>query len=421
MPWLTATAFLHSVMVLQRTGHLRTWTLILGLSTFLLTLLGTFMTRSGVFNSVHSFTQSDIGPVFLGFIAVCFVFSVLLLAIRDNAVITSADDATARPMGSAPISREFTILLQNLVFAVFTFTVLLGVLYPLITEQLWEKRVSVGEPYFDRVALPLGLTLVFLMGVGPALPWGRMSPDAAARKLFPAVGGAGVAALLAAGLGVRDAWPLATIALCGFAFVANFNEYLEPVRARVVGRREAVAVAMAQVFARGRRRFGGHVAHFGVLMAVVAIAMSSAYKAETDLVLKPGQSGALGVWTFTYTGARRVEEPQRSSLIASFELAKNGARVATIEPKLNQYPRMREPVGTPAVYTTAATDVYVSLLQVADDGGTVSIRAMTMPLVVWLWVSAAVIALGSLLVMVPGRRGASVTASAPLPAAEAAK
>lgn len=409
MPWLTGTAFLHSAMVLQRRGTLKTWTLILGMSTFLLTLLGTFMTRSGVFNSVHSFTKSDIGPVFLGMMAACFVVSLLLLAFREHLLLRD-ENPVGGPQGV--ISRDTSVLLQNLLFAVFTFLVLFGVLYPLITEAVWERRVSVGAPYFDVMAMPIGLALVFFMGVGPAVPWGRMSGESAMKRFLQPVIAGFVAVGLGAALGIYHGYVLLAFFLCAFAFWANLGETIQPVLARMSSKKESFGTALSETVTRGRRRLGGHVAHFGVIIAVIAIAMSSAYKVEKDYILKAGEPAAIGEWVATYTGSHWEKEPRRDSLIASFDLSRNGQPSGGLSPRLNYYRSMREPVGTPAVRSRITGDLYVSLLQVENDGETVSIRAMTMPMVPWLWVSPVVIALGTLMVLWPQRKRASEAAPA---------
>ena len=197
-PWLTGTAFLHSAMVLQRRGRLRDWTLVLGMATFLLTLVGTFMTRSGVFNSVHSFTQSDIGVYFLWFIGIVLTYSIVLLAWRTGALDEAAKANDQRlgarvQSGGALLSRESAILIQNGLFTVFTLVVLLGTLQPLLVEYFVGDRTSVGEPWFDRKVLPLGLALTFMMGVGPALPWGRLADKELAKRLgYPLLTGGAI-------------------------------------------------------------------------------------------------------------------------------------------------------------------------------------------------------------------------------------
>ncbi len=426
-PWLTGTAFLHSAMVLERRGKLRDWTLVLGMATFLLTLLGTFMTRSGVFNSVHSFTQSDIGPVFLVFMGIVLIGSIVLLALRSHALDEARGTLDARLGARGPalhtmeglLSKEGAILAQNALFTVFTFVVLLGTVYPLMAEALQERRVSVGEPFFDRWALPLGLALVFLMGVGPALPWGRSTPEQAARRLAaPAVGGVAFAGLFYA-LGYHGPYSLAALFVTGFAFVANVGEFVVPVRQRVAARGEPVGVAARRVFVRARRRYGGHIAHHGVLLAVFALAMSRGYREERDFALASGETAQFGAYAITFTGARTLQEPHRVSEVADFEVARAGREVGVLSPRLNRYMTRREPIFTPAVHSTPTGDLYLSLIEATPSR--VVVRVIHQPYQVWMWWSAPLIFVGSLIAIWPASRRRRVAADAVGAAPEAAK
>ncbi|MBX2802887.1 MAG: heme lyase CcmF/NrfE family subunit [Myxococcales bacterium] len=414
-PWLTGTAFLHSAMVLQRKGKLRDWTLILGMSTFLLTLLGTFMTRSGVFNSVHSFTQSDIGPVFLVFLALVFVYSIVLLALRSHVLDEEAKATDAR-IGArndlaAALSRDTSILLQNVVFGAFTFMVLIGTLYPLMAEALTEKRLSVGEPYFDKYALPLGLILVFLMGVGPALPWGRSSPEHASRRFLPSVG-VGVLFVAVYGLlGPEELssrmsmpWTLLALFLVGFAFWSNLYEFVEPVTQRMRARNEKFTEAVPKVWNKARRRFGGHIAHFGVLCAVFSLTMVKGFRVEHEFNMNSGEQVEFNGYQVTFEGARDDSEPHRTSTVARFAVEGIGA----FEPRLNYYTgrggMAGQPIFTPAVHSTLTSDLYFSILQVSQDKSNVIIRLIHEPFQVWLWFSAPIVALGTLIAVWPMRR-----------------
>ena len=409
-PWLVGTAFLHSAMVFQRRGDLRIWTLVLGMATFLLTLVGTFMTRSGVFNSVHSFTQSSIGPVFLAYIGVVLTFSIILLATREHTLADAiSSDENPSLMRSVlgvkmhPLGREFTILLQNAVFAVFTFTVLLGTLYPLVADALEQRKVSVGEPYFDRWALPLGLMLVFLMGVGPALPWGRMSPQRVAQRLTPpALAGLAFAGIFAA-IGYYGPLVSLSLFLCGFAFWANLGEFITPVRARMRSRNESLPLAAARVFRRTRRRYGGHIAHFGVVMAVFALTLSKAYKTEIDVTLAPDESVELLGYKATFKKAEFVQEPHRKVMAAVFETYEDGASLGTLTPSMNYYPRQREPIFTPAVHTGIGSDLYLSVVELDPEGAYIVVRVIVMPGIVWLWIAPLLIGLGTLIAAWPER------------------
>ncbi|MSP54781.1 MAG: heme lyase CcmF/NrfE family subunit [Myxococcales bacterium] len=389
LPWLTATAALHAAMLPARRGTMKGWTTTLILVTFLLTLLGTFMTRSGVFNSVHSFSQSDIGPTFLVFIAIVLVFSVVLLGTRIERLEGEGE-------GGALLSRESAFLLNNLLFVALTFTVFVGTTYPLLAEAIRGVKVSVGEPYYNQMAVPLGVAILFLMGVGPALPWGQPTSQRLKTLLGPL--GAGVVALgLGWALNVRSAWPLAAVGCAGFASAVTLIELVGAFR---IG------------FARQSRRIGGYTVHAGIIIMLVAVAMSSAYRVDKDLRLIRGQSVDFEGYSLTYTGAETVVEPHRSRQYAHVDVRKGGAMVTTMSPAQNVYPGMGTPIGAPAVHTTAGHDLYLSLMSIEPD--TIGIQAFRTPLIVWLWVGGGIVALGALISLAPLRAAAPAFAQVPL-------
>jgi cytochrome c-type biogenesis protein CcmF len=398
-PWLTGTAFLHSAMVYQRRRSLRDWTLTLGMATFILTLVGTFMTRSGVFNSVHSFTQSDIGPVFLGFIGFILSYSVILLSFRSHVL----DENSERPAEATwnPLGREFAILIQNALFTVFTFTVLLGTLYPLIAEALNDRKVSVGEPYFDRWALPIGLAILFMMGVGPSLPWGKLKKGELTRRFLPALGTGFVLAALAYPFGITGIYSSLAFFVCGFALWGNLSEVFSPINQRATSTNESRLTSAVTLFKKGRRRFGGHIAHFGVIVFVIAITLSKGYKAEKDFTLTQGQSGIIEPYTVTFIDAEMEKQPHRDSLVGLFTIKSGTKDLGQQRPRLNYYRAMREPIGTPAIYSTLARDLYISIIELPKDGSYVTIRAMTMPGVLWLWIGGVIIAFGTIISILP--------------------
>jgi cytochrome c-type biogenesis protein CcmF len=418
-PWLTGTAFLHSAMVLQRRGKLRDWTLVLGMSTFLLTLLGTFMTRSGVFNSVHSFTQSDIGKVFLIFIAIVLTYSVLLLAFRSHLLDEHAarvdGELGPRSIGRADtvISRDFAITVQNALFTVFTFTVLLGTLYPLIVEALQDRRLSVGEPYFNRWALPIGLGIVFMMGVGPALPWGRQAPEVAGRRLAPAAGVGVLLALLGAVGGYTKPGTILALFTIGFALYANLAEDVTPVLQRMRAHGEAFQVAVAKVYGRARRRVGGHVAHYGVMLAVFSLAMAKGYRVEQDHTMTQGQTVQFSGYDITYKGYEQLKQPHRTAEVATFEVARNGKSLGMFGPRMNHYPTQRDPIVTPEVMERPNFDLYFSLIDLGMQGNTVVVRLIYQPYQVWLWFSSPLIFLGIAMAIWPQRERQAATAAVP--------
>jgi cytochrome c-type biogenesis protein CcmF len=398
MPWLTATAFIHSSMVMERKQHLKGWTLALLFSSFLLTLLGTFMTRSGVFNSVHSFTQTPIGPVFLGFLGFCLLTSVVLLAARIDR-LTIPESRLA-----GPVSREFAFLGNNLLFAAFTFTVLLGTVYPLLNEVFTDVQISVGEPYFNRMSVPICFGLLFLMGVGPALPWGRTDVKTAVRQLrIPTAVAVVVVAVCLAG-GVTEWAALTTFALAAFALVVTLRELVAPgvERARVTG--EPLPRALVTAWSRGRRRSGGYVVHIGVLLLAVGVAASSVYRQDAEMTIQKGDTKSFAGYDITFLETVRQDEPHRWSRVARLEIARNGRSVGTAEPRLNHYKRSRQAIGTPAVLTALDEDLYLSLVQVDVEAELASLSVVVEPLVVWIWIGGGVMLLGTLIAAWPVRR-----------------
>ncbi|HEX7809401.1 MAG TPA: heme lyase CcmF/NrfE family subunit [Thermoanaerobaculia bacterium] len=371
LPWLTATAALHSAIVMQRRGILKGWTVTLVQASFLLTVLGTFMTRSGVFNSVHSFTQSAIGPTILVFLAGVLIGSVTLLALR-------IDSLESEGRIDAPISREGTFLINNLVLVLFTFTVLVGTVFPLVVEAVSGKQMSVGRPYFDSMVVPLGVALLFLLGVGPALPWGRASRDDIRRALVPPIAGGVVLLILGIVFGARNPWTIVTLFAGGYAL--------------------QVTIVQLAKMRRSRRGIGAYVIHLGVAIAIVAIAISSTMRTQREVMLQKGQSATIGAYTVTFTGSEERSEPHRTSTIARINVAKNGRAVTTLEPRMNHYEMMREPIGTPDVHSTIGGDLYISIASLEQDRA--GLLLIVTPLVSWIWIAVLMMAAGGVIALV---------------------
>jgi cytochrome c-type biogenesis protein CcmF len=379
LPWLTATAALHSAMVMERRGVLKGWTITLVQASFLLTILGTFMTRSGVFNSVHSFTQSAIGPTILVFLAAVLIGSITLLALRIESL-----ESDGRIDGA--MTREGTFLINNLLFILFTFTVLIGTVFPLVVEAVSGRQMSVGRPYYDSMVVPVGAALLFLLGVGPALPWGRSSRDQLKRALLPPLIGGGVLAVAGIVFGARTPWTILTLLFGGYALQVTVAGLLSPLR-------------MSRL--AGRRRFGSYVIHLGVAIAIIAIAMSGSMRTQREVMLPKGQSATFEGYTLTFAGTELRNEPHRASTVARVDVAKDGRRVVTLEPRMNQYEMMREPIGTPDVYSTIGSDLYLSIASLDEQqAGLLIIKT---PMVSWIWGAVVLMALGGLIALVPAR------------------
>jgi cytochrome c-type biogenesis protein CcmF len=413
LPWLTATAALHSALLVERKGVLKGWTVTLVIATYLLTILGTFMTRSGVFNSVHSFTQSAIGPTILAFLAAALLFSVALLTLRVDTL------AAEGRLETGP-SRDAIFLVQNLLLVLFTFTVLLGTVFPLVVEATRGVQMSVGRPYFDKMSVPIGVALLFVMGVGPALPWGRATREQLLSALLPPLLGASALALVGFALGARNPWTLVAFFFGGFTAQVTLGEFLLPVRQRVRAHGEGAFEAFWQAQLRGRRRFGAYIVHGGALVVIVAIAVSSTMGASKEVQLREGETTTLGAYSLTFVKAERITEPHRESVRARMDIGKNGQSLGTLYPGMNQYESQREPIGTPAVHTSLTEDLYLSIHNIDPDSGTVGLLVLVNPMVGWIWIATAVMALGGLVALLPSRRGATVAVRAMAPASPAA-
>ena len=408
LPWLTATAGLHSAIVMQRKGTLKGWTTTLIMTTFLLTILGTFMTRSGVFNSVHSFTQSAIGPTILAFLAAALAWSVTLLALR-------IDKFTPEGRIESVASREGLFLINNLMFVLLTFTILLGTVFPLLVEAIRGVQMSVGRPYFDKMAVPIGAALLFLMGVGPALPWGRTTRDRMWSVLLPPLTGALILAVIGYAVGARSPWTLLTLAFGGYTAWVTLNEIAKPVFARVRRGEKVVPAFVDAEIRRGRRRLGAYIVHAGAVIVLIAIAVSSTMESSTEVHLRKGESARIGKYVLTFQGAESIAEPHRQSIVARMSIARDGKVVDVMTPAMNQYEAQREPIGTPDVRSTLTHDLYLSVMSVDPQQQTVGLLMKIVPMVSWIWAATGLMALGGFVAMFPGRRSESTAARDSVP------
>jgi cytochrome c-type biogenesis protein CcmF len=381
LPWLTGTAYIHSVLVQERRGMLRVWNLSLLCATFSLTILGTFLTRSGVLDSVHSFSESDIGAYLLTFFALSVGTAIALIGWRGDRL---------RSPGAidSPVSREGAFLANNVLFAVFAFVVLLGTVFPLIVEAVQDRRISVGRPYFDRMATPIGLALLFLMAVAPVLPWRKASAELLRQRLFwPAW--CGVAAVVIAVIAGADGLaPVLAFGLGGFAAGAALRQVVLATRRQ--GWRGLVG-----------RANGGMIVHLGVVMIALALVSTQAYTRQYDVAdVKPGQSVSVGGHTFTYERTTTVEDAVKREIKADIRV--DGGRVYA--PALQLYRASGETIGTPSVRSGWREDVYLTLERVPDADGTTTITVRLVPFVLWLWVGAGLMVVGTVLAAFPGSR-----------------
>src|SRR5215469_11503998 len=405
MPWLVMTAYLHSVMVQERKDMLKVWNLALIGLAFALTLFGTFITRSGVISSVHSFTQSGLGPYFLTFLLTVVVgYSGLLLSrlreLRSPAELESY------------LSREAAFLFNNLILVGIAFAVFWGTIFPVISEAVRGVKITVGPPFFNKVNGPLALALIFLMGVGPLIAWRRATRKNLAQSFAaPALAGV-VTGLLALAWGIRGWYVLTGFSLAAFVLGTVIVEFERGVMARGRMVHESPPRALVNLVAKNNRRYGGYIVHVGVVLAFVAIIGSSFFKTEVKRSVREGQSFEVGSYRLVYLGLSPLDTPHLENLSARLSVMRKGRMVEDLEPAKLLYKRQQQPATKVAIRSTLAADLYVVLAGVDDKSGLVTFDVFLTPLVSWLWLGGLTMALGTVVTIWPNAREREAIAAA---------
>ena len=396
MPWLTCTALLHSVMIQEKKNMLKVWNMVLVILTFELTIFGTFITRSGVISSVHSFTQSGLGPFFVSFLVGTCVVALGLLFWRLP-LLRSENELDSM------LSRESAFLLNNLVLVGMAFAVFWGTVFPVISEAVRGVKITVGPPFFNKVNAPLGLILLFLTGVGPVIAWRRASARNLQKNfLFPvALGVLGGVILFAAGM--RHYYALVSFSLCIFVLGTVVMEFFRGMRARQAMLAENPLIALVRLIGKNRRRYGGYLIHVGVVMMILAITATAAFKEEKQITLKPGDTFPVGRYTLRYEGVRGRETPHIAYLTAALTVLENGRQVDVLHPEKRFYKKPEQPTTEVAIRSTLGGDLYVVLGSYDEESQTATIQAYVNPLIGFLWWGGLVLALGTAVTIWPAR------------------
>jgi cytochrome c-type biogenesis protein CcmF len=404
LPWLTMTAFLHSVMIQEKRGMLKKWNLGLIIASWLLSILGTFITRSGVISSVHSFTQSPVGYFFLAFLVLAGVTSFTLYAKRLPLL---ASDARLESM----LSREASFFFNNLLLVGIAFSVLFGTLFPILSELVTGAKTSFSTATFNRVNIPIGLGLLVLTGIGPLIAWRRASiPNLKRQFVAPLTGGA-LTLLMLLAVGMRDLWAVLAISFGAFVTVTVAQEFWRGVRARHRQYGEAWWLALGRLVGRNRRRYGGYIVHIGIVMLFVAFS-GMAFKTETEATLRPGESVTLKSpygWTYTFThlGVSQYDALNRQVTAATVEVRRDGRKFGMLSPEKRQHVDALgrstfDPSTEPSIISGLREDLYSVLGGVVNGTEQAVFRFTINPLVWWVWYGGLVVALGGLIVMWPG-------------------
>ncbi|MEE8060789.1 MAG: heme lyase CcmF/NrfE family subunit, partial [Gemmatimonadales bacterium] len=407
LPWLTMTAFLHSVMIQEKRGMLKRWNMSLIIITFLLSIFGTFITRSGVIASVHSFTQSSVGYYFLAFLVIAGVLSFTLLYTRWDALKAEVELESM-------VSREAAFLFNNLILVGIAFSVLWGTLFPILSELVQGTKVTVGPPFFNKVNVPLGLALLALTGIGPLIAWRKASTANLRRQFIIPVAAGAIVFLALFVLGMRNFYALMAISLGGFVAGTVVQEFYRGARARHRIHGESYGVALLHLIGRNRRRYGGYIVHVGILLMFVAFT-GMAFKVDQEATLLPGESVEVAspfghTYRFTHLGVSQYQYLNRFVSQATVDVERDGVAAGRMSSEKRQHVNSLgqfefEPSTEVAIRSSLQEDVYIVYAGSIEGTEEAVYRFTINPLVLWVWIGGIVLIVGGLITMWPGGYG----------------
>ena len=406
LPWLTGTAFLHSVMMQEKRGMMKVWNVWLVFSTFLLCILGTFLTRSGVVSSVHAFANSQIGPWFVGFMAI-------ILIACFGAYIKNRDYLASENHLDSLVSRESSFLFNNLLFLVACLAVLSGTLFPVFSEWFSGSRISVGAPFFNKIMIPIGLAILFLTGVGPLLAWRKTSPDSMKRNFGWPLMAAVIGTVMFALLGYRSTWSLICLFLCTFVAWTIFLEFYRG--GKVIAARTGMNLVMAmhELAMRNTRRYGGYVIHFGMVLIFIGLA-GAAFNKDVLKSMNMGDSLQIGPYTLVLQSADATVEKNYTAQRMIIEVLKNNKQTMMLYPEKRRFQGDNQESGTMvSIYSSLREDLYVVYSGQDPDTNMPVVHAYLNPLVKWIWLGGCIVVFGTLLALAPNRRAALATSAVP--------
>ncbi|MBX7138779.1 MAG: heme lyase CcmF/NrfE family subunit [Oligoflexia bacterium] len=410
LPWLTGSAFLHSVMVQERKSMLKIWNVWLVVATYGLTVFGTFLTRSGIVQSVHAFAETDMGWVFLAYLGT-------LVALTLALTIWRRKELRPERRIESFFSREAAFLINNLILLSICFATLWGVMFPVISEAVTGVKQTVSIPFFNAVNVPLFLALIFMMGVGPLIAWRKSNlPNLRRTFLGPFVFGIAVAVLLV-WAGVPGFYPILSYALCAFVLMTILGEMHRGIRAQALGSENALAGSLSgagRLFRRHRDRYAGYLVHFGVLVATIGITASMAHKVEREFALAPGESFRVGRFELKLKQIDEGQTPNYQSVTAVTEVFdQEGNFLRTLKPEMRSYVRNQENTTEVALNVTLREDLYLVMVGLDDSGRKAALKVFINPLQVWLWFGAILMIIGSVIILLPRKQTAPAFERAP--------
>jgi len=406
MPWLTGTALMHSIIIQEKKNMLKVWNMALIIITFTLCIFGTFLTRSGVMSSVHSFTASSLGPIFLGFVFLILIVSFTLLYKRK--IFLRSEKRI-----ESITSRESGFLFNNVIFVVMCFAVFWGTLFPVISEAVRGTKITVGPPFFNQINIPIGLALLLLTGVGPLLVWRRTSKESLIRNFTIPVAVGLLTALILLIFKIRG-YVLISFTLSSFVLTTILIEFAKGTRSRMRSQNENALIALWRLMRKNRSRYGGYIVHFGVVLMFIGFT-GHAFDSEKEFGLKVGEKEHLDDYRFELLRISEKERPNHFAWIADLKLNDSDGKTITIlHPEKRVYfhrspdPNRRQPHSELDIYTKINKDIYSIFNGMDTDKGVAYFKIMINPLVNWVWVGGYIFVLGTLIALYPSRKEAVV-------------
>lgn len=396
MPWLTGTAYLHSVMIQEKRGMLKVWNMALVIITFLLCIFGTFLTRSGVVSSVHAFAESSIGTLFALFLGILVVISAGLFLFRLP-LLKSENKLDSL------LSRESSFLFNNLVFLIACFSVLWGTIFPVISEAVQGVKITVGAPFFNRINVPLGLFLLFLTGVGPYFAWRRTSLRSLRRSfLLPSVGALLMVVTLLI-FGMYNVYAMISFSLSLFVILIILIEFHRSARYRSVQTGKSYFVALVNMIRRNTRRYGAYIIHFSIALMFIGIT-GSAFNQDIQKEIQAGESFVLGNYKFVVDKINESRTPNYMAQQVTLSMFKGNKQVTILKPEKRYYLASEQPSSEVSIYSTLKEDIYAVFSGMNQDDKKAVIRLYLNPLVAWLWIGGLVLVIGTIIVMIPEKK-----------------
>ena len=402
MPWLAGTALLHSVMIQEKKDMLKVWNMVLIIITFTLCIFGTFLTRSGIMSSVHSFTASSLGPIFLGFVFFILVVSFGLMSQRMQLL-------RSKKRIESFSSRESGFLFNNVVFIVMCFAVLWGTLFPVISEAVRGTKITVGAPFFNQINIPIGLVLLCLTGIGPLLVWRKTSKQSFVRNFTTPVIAGLVMALVLYIINIRG-YVLISFSLSVFVLTTISLEFARGIRSRITVHKENPLTAFWRLLRKNRSRYGGYIVHVGIVFMFIGFT-GHAFDIEKEFGLKKDETNHLSGYTFVLQNIREEERPNHYAWIADLHVSDaSGKEIVMLHPEKRIYfhrnpdPERRQPHSELDIYSTMKQDIYSIFNSVDLENGVAYLKIMINPLVNWVWFGGFIFVLGTLVALWPPKK-----------------